>query len=114
VEFSVEEPNPELQVQIDRERMAALGLSVADVGTTLQTAFNGNDRSKYREEGFEYDILVSLDKFNRANKEDVSNLVFVNNKGQQVQLKQFATVSQELGASVLERNRICRLSATAI
>jgi HAE1 family hydrophobic/amphiphilic exporter-1 len=112
VEFSVEEPNPELQVQIDRERMAALGLSVADVGTTLQTAFNGNDRSKYREEGFEYDILVSLDKFNRANKEDVSNLVFVNNKGQQVQLKQFATVSQELGASVLERRD--RLTAITV
>jgi HAE1 family hydrophobic/amphiphilic exporter-1 len=103
VEYSVEDPNPELQVHIDRERMAALGLSVADVGSTLQTAFNGNDQSKYREEGFEYDILVSLDRFNRSSKEDVEKLTFVNNRGQQVELKQFATVNQELGASVLER-----------
>jgi HAE1 family hydrophobic/amphiphilic exporter-1 len=103
VELSVEDPNPELQVRIDRERMAALGLSVADVGSTLQTAFNGNDRSKYREGTYEYDIQISLDKFNRKSGEDVSNLSFVNNKGQLVQLKQFADVTQDLGASKLER-----------
>jgi HAE1 family hydrophobic/amphiphilic exporter-1 len=114
VEFSVEDPNPELQVHIDRERLAALGLSVADVGATLQTAFNGNNNSQYREGGFEYDILVSLDRFNRKNKEDVSNLSFVNNQGQLVQLKQFATVDQELGASVLERrDRLTSITVNA-
>ena len=103
VEFSVEDPKPELQVHIDRERMAALGLSVADVGTTLQTAFNGNDNSKYRQDPYEYDINISLDKFNRSSIDDVSNLTFRNNQGQLIPLKQFAEVDQELGASKLER-----------
>jgi len=114
VEFSIEDPTPELQVQIDRERLAALGLSVADVGSTLQTAFNGNDASQYREGQYEYDIVISLDKFNRTSGEDVSNLSFVNNRGQLVQLKQFADVSQELGASKLERrDRLTSITVNA-
>jgi hydrophobic/amphiphilic exporter-1 (mainly G- bacteria), HAE1 family len=112
VEFSIEDAIPELQVKIDRERMAALGLSVAEVGNNLRTAFNGNDDSKYREGQYEYDILVSLDKFNRANANDVANLTFLNNKGKLVELKQFATVSQELGAAKLERRD--RLSSIAV
>ncbi|QNF34673.1 efflux RND transporter permease subunit [Adhaeribacter swui] len=103
VDLSVEDPSPELQVKLDRDRMAALGLNVGDVGSTLQTAFNGNDVSKYREEGYEYDIVISLDKFNRSSQEDVRNISFVNNQNQKVELKQFAQVSQELGASKLER-----------
>jgi HAE1 family hydrophobic/amphiphilic exporter-1 len=112
VEFSIEDAIPELQVKIDRERMAALGLSVAEVGNTLRTAFNGNDDSKYREEQYEYDILVSLDKFNRSNVDDVAGLTFLNNKGQLVELKQFATVTQELGAAKLERRD--RLSSITV
>lgn len=103
VELSTEDPNPELQVRIDRERMAALGLSVADVGNSLKIAFNGNDHSKFRDGIYEYDIKVSLDKFNRSGVEDVSNLTFVNSKGNLITLNQFATVTQELGASKLER-----------
>ncbi|QHT71273.1 efflux RND transporter permease subunit [Rhodocytophaga rosea] len=112
VEFSIEDPNPELQVKLDRERMAALGLSVTDIGSTLRTAFNGNDDSKYRQGQYEYDIFISLDRFNRSNRDDVSNITFVNNQGQLVELKQFADVSQELGASKLERRD--RLSAITV
>jgi HAE1 family hydrophobic/amphiphilic exporter-1 len=114
VEFSVEDPRPELQVKIDRERMAAFGLSVADVGGTLRTAFNGNDDSKFREDPYEYDIKVSLDKFNRSSIDDVSNLTFINNAGQPVALKQFAEVNQELGASKLQRrDRVSSISVNA-
>ncbi|WP_347158857.1 efflux RND transporter permease subunit [Pontibacter chitinilyticus] len=104
VEFSIEDPRPELQVHIDRDRMAALGLNVAEVGSSLRTAFSGSDDSKYREGGYEYDIKVSLDRFNRNSLDDVSNLTFINNQGKLVTLNQFATVTQELGASKLERN----------
>ncbi|HEY8399807.1 MAG TPA: efflux RND transporter permease subunit [Cytophagaceae bacterium] len=114
VELSTEDPNPELQVKIDRERMAALGLTVGEVGSTLRTAFNGNDESKFREGIYEYDINISLDKFNRSNVDDVSNLTFVNNKGELIALNQFATVVQELGASKLERrDRVSAITVNA-
>ncbi len=114
VEFSIEDAIPELQVKIDRDRMAALGLSVADVGSSLRTAFTGNDNSQYREGQYEYDINVSLDRFNRASIDDVGNLTFVNNKGELIKLKQFAGVSQELGAAKLERrDRLASITVNA-
>lgn len=112
VELSTEDPKPELQVKINREKMAALGLNLAEVGATLRTAFSGNDNSKYREGAFEYDIKIGLDQFNRSSINDVSNLAFTNNQGQLVTLKQFADVEQELGATKLERRD--RLSAITV
>lgn len=112
VELSTEDPKPELQVRIDRERMASLGLNVAEVGTTLRTAFNGNDNSEFREGPYEYDINIVLDKFNRSSIDDVSSLTFRNNRGNLVELKQFATISQELGATKLERRD--RLSSITV
>ncbi len=112
VELSTEDPKPELQVRIDRERMASLGLNVAEVGTTLRTAFNGNDNSEFREGPYEYDINIVLDKFNRSSIDDVSSLTFRNSRGSLVELKQFATISQELGATKLERRD--RLSSITV
>jgi len=103
VKLSAEDGNPEVKIDLDREKMAKLGLTMEMVGATLQNALAGNNDSKYREKGTEYDIRVMLDAFDRQNPEDVKNLTFTNQSGEQVQLKQFATVTQSTGASVLER-----------
>jgi HAE1 family hydrophobic/amphiphilic exporter-1 len=42
-ELSTDSGNPEVQVNIDRDKMASLGLNLSSVGQTMQTAFN-----KYR------------------------------------------------------------------
>jgi len=112
VQFSTKDPKPEIEVNLDREKMAQLGLSAADVGMTLQNAFRGDETSKFKEGGNEYDILISLDKFDRSNIDDVKSLSFVNNKGQTFQLDQFANISETMGESVLER--IDRLSSIKV
>ncbi|GAB3643685.1 efflux RND transporter permease subunit [Spirosoma arcticum] len=112
VKYSVKDPKPEVTVNLDRERMAQLGLSAADVGLSLQNAFRGNDLSKFKQGGNEYDILVSLDQFDRTQPADVARLTFVNNQGKTFELSQFATVQEQVGESVLER--IDRLSSITI
>jgi HAE1 family hydrophobic/amphiphilic exporter-1 len=52
--YSIDDPRQEVQIKLDREKMATLGLSVSDVGSTLRTALNGNDNSKYSEGSNEY------------------------------------------------------------
>jgi HAE1 family hydrophobic/amphiphilic exporter-1 len=101
--FSIDDPRQELQVKLDREKMAKLGLSVTDVGSTLRVALNGNDNSKYREGNFEYDILVRADGFDRTKPEDVAQLTFLNNRGELIELQQFADIKYGLGPSTLER-----------
>ena len=103
VRLSSETGKPEMHIEIDRAKMAQLGLSVADVGTTLRIALTGDDQSKYRDGSNEYDIRIQFDEFNRTRTEDLGNIAFMNNRGQQVELKQFAAIEQSSGPTKLER-----------
>lgn len=103
MKLSVETGNPEINVQVDRDKMAALGLTLQTVGANMQTAFSGNTDGKYRAGEYEYDINIRFDAFNRKNIQDVSNLIFINSRGEQVRLSQFATITESSGPSMLER-----------
>lgn len=103
ISSSVEGGNPEVKVEVNRQRMADCGLAMAQVGLTLQTAFSGNTDAKYRDGDFEYPIRVALDAFDRRSVEDIKNLSFVNPLGSTVYLKQFADVRQGTAPTRLER-----------
>ncbi len=103
VRLSSETGKPEMHIEIDRAKMAQLGLSVADVGTTLRVALTGDDQSKYRDGSNEYDIRIQFDEFNRTHTDDLGSMAFMNNRGQQVELKQFASIYQSSGPTKLER-----------
>jgi HAE1 family hydrophobic/amphiphilic exporter-1 len=103
VSVSVEEGSPELAIDIDREKLAQLGLSIGQIGSTMQNAYAGNTDAKYRVGNNEYDINVRLDEFDRSNPTDVEAITFVNSKGEQIPLTQFATIKQSSGPSMLER-----------
>ncbi|MBA9073608.1 HAE1 family hydrophobic/amphiphilic exporter-1 [Flavobacterium gossypii] len=103
IKLSVEEGSPEIAVQVDRDKMAALGLTLQTVGMTMQTAFNGNTDAKFRAGEYEYDINVRFNEYDRSNINNVSDLVFINDAGQQIKLSQFASVKESSGPSLLER-----------
>ncbi|MHB8337097.1 MAG: efflux RND transporter permease subunit [Ignavibacteriaceae bacterium] len=107
VRLSTEVGNPETRVDIDRQKLADFGLSIADVGATLQVAMQGNDDAKFRDGNDDYNILVSLDKFDRSKISDLKQMTFVNNKGQTIELQQFANIYQSTGPTNLQRmNRV--------
>ena len=103
VKLSVESGNPEINVQVDRDKMAALGLSLQTVGLTMQTAYSGNTDGKFRAGEYEYDINIKYSSFDRKSIDDVSNLLFINERGEQIKLSQFAIVKEGSGPSQLER-----------
>ncbi|GGB77289.1 efflux RND transporter permease subunit [Dyadobacter sediminis] len=112
VKYSVKDPKPEVSVNLDREKMAQLGINAAEVGGALQNAFRGNDQSKFKQNGNEYDILISLDQFDRTSANDISRLTFVNSQGRTFELSQFASIQEQIGESVLER--VDRLSSVTV
>lgn len=103
VRLSSEEGKPETRVDINREKMASFGLTIAEVGATLRTGLTGDDEAKYREDGDEYDIRVQLDEFDRSRTEDVGALTVMNRRGEQIRLDQFATIAQTTGPTKLQR-----------
>jgi HAE1 family hydrophobic/amphiphilic exporter-1 len=114
IRLSVEKSKPEMQISLDRDKMSMLGLSVADVGNTLQLAFAGNTDLQYSELGTDYDIDVKLDQFDRKKTDDIGSITFKNSKGEIIELRQFANIYQSLGPNKLERyNRISSLTVNA-
>ncbi len=103
VRLSSQEGNPETRVVIDRDKLNAFGLTIAEVGATLRTALTGDDDSKFRDGANEYDLRIILDKFDRSNTESLKKITFFNKKGEQIELQQFATVVRTSGPTKLER-----------
>ncbi len=103
VRLSSESGKPELQIDIDRAKLAEFGLSIAEVGQTLRVALAGDDQSKFREGNTEHDIRIQLDEFNRSRTSDVGSLTFMNMRGQQIELSQFANIYSSAGPTKLQR-----------
>ncbi|HTO93361.1 MAG TPA: efflux RND transporter permease subunit, partial [Bacteroidota bacterium] len=103
VRLTSEAGKPEMQIEIDREKMASLGLTLGEVGEALRIAFNGDDESKYREGTDEYPIRVVLDRLDRSRTADIASLTFANRRGQLIQLQQFASVRLATGPTKLQR-----------
>lgn len=100
---SVEAGNPEVQVVVDRQRMAEYGLTMAQLGLTLQTAFSGNTDARFREGDGEHPIRVALDAFDRRSAEDIRNLTIINPLGTPIAIHRFAEVLEGSGPTRLER-----------
>ncbi len=103
VRLSSEEGVPESRIEIDREKLSTLGLTLADVGATLRIAFNGDDDSKFQDGPNQYPIRIVLDPQDRTQKSNIEDLTFLNRKGQLIALKQFAHVVQTIGPTKLGR-----------
>ncbi|SEH79734.1 heavy metal efflux pump, CzcA family/hydrophobe/amphiphile efflux-1 (HAE1) family protein [Paenimyroides aquimaris] len=103
VKLTSEDGNPEVVVKLDRDKMNALGLNVATVGLTMQTAFSGNTDTKYRAGDTEYDINIRYDEIGRGTIDDVKTLKFINSEGQSIMLEQFADITYGSGPTLLER-----------
>jgi HAE1 family hydrophobic/amphiphilic exporter-1 len=68
---------PELRVEIDRERAAALGVEVQEIAQTLQIAVGGDERaSRYHDKGADdtYDVELRLVGIDRGSRDAISQL----------------------------------------
>jgi HAE1 family hydrophobic/amphiphilic exporter-1 len=103
VRLSVEEGKPEMRIDIDRDKMALYGLTMAEVGATLNIALRGDDKSTFRDGPTDYDIRIALDEFDKAKTEKLEEITFTNRLGQIIPLAQFASVNFTTGPSLLQR-----------
>ncbi len=92
VTSSLRKQTPELRVNLDRQRIADLGLSTAQIGQVVSTSILGSTVTQFRDGGDEYDIRLQLDKKSRTSKEDLENILIMAPTGAQVPLRALATI----------------------
>jgi hydrophobe/amphiphile efflux-1 (HAE1) family protein len=112
VRSTYELSKPELRIHIDRNRAAALGISVADISRTLQILFGGLDLSTIKLGGKEYDVIAQLDRESRLTPADLDRLYVRSNSGGLVQLNN--VVSYATGAGPSSINHFNRFRAATI
>lgn len=103
VRYSTKSPKTDISINVDREKASLYGLSVAEVGGAVQLAFQGNDRSRFKDKGEEYNINIMLDRADKYSIDDVRNLTIQNQKGAIVRLQDVADIEEVDGQSVRQR-----------
>ncbi|WP_413166568.1 efflux RND transporter permease subunit [Capilliphycus salinus ALCB114379] len=89
---------PELQVIPNRERLAEVGLSEAELGRVVEAALGGLRASKFVDGKRELDVTVELKDTFVDTPEDLRQLAIYAGDGRQVQLTDVAEVVETTGA----------------
>ncbi|HET6408824.1 MAG TPA: efflux RND transporter permease subunit, partial [Chthoniobacteraceae bacterium] len=108
---------PQLNISIDRDRAAALGVTIEEVSRAMQILFGGLDLSRVKKDGKEYDVIVQLSRQSRLTPRDFDSVYVRSNTGQLVQLTAVVN-AQELAApgqiNHYNRLRSAEIQATPI
>ncbi len=94
---------PEVDVEIDRARVADLGLDVSVIGRTLETLLGGRDVSTFQIGSEQYDVTVALPPEERASPETLSRIFVRSNDGEMVQLSNVVKVRESVAPRDLRR-----------
>jgi len=110
-----DETKPQLRVNVDRERASDLGISITDIGTTLETMMGERRVTRYIDRGEEYDVILRAEAENRATARDLSNIYLRGtNTDQLIPLANLITVADTAGPTELNRyNRLRAITLTA-
>ena len=89
---SLDDSTREIFVEINRDKAAAYGLSVAQIAQTLRTAVSGTTVTKLRSEGKETDVVVQLGEMWRDNVDSVGSIPIQTARGTLVPLQDVASL----------------------
>jgi HAE1 family hydrophobic/amphiphilic exporter-1 len=103
VDLTFRSGKPQLSVDIDRERAAALGVPAVMLGTTMRSFLGGDAITQYREGGDTFDVKVKLPPEVLADPAQVSALTVRAPSGQLVELRNLADIRPDEGPSQIDR-----------
>lgn len=86
---------PELNVTINREKAASVGVVVSDISQTLQLALSGQRFSYFTMNGKQYQVLGQLERAKRDEPLDLKTIYVRNNKNEMIQIDNLVTITEE-------------------
>ncbi len=97
------DPQPALQIDLDRDRLAALGLNSGTVGQSIRSMIAGFTATEYREEGEEYDIIIRYAASYRQHLDDIRRMKVVTPDGALVEVGALGSVREIYTPPNIER-----------
>jgi HAE1 family hydrophobic/amphiphilic exporter-1 len=105
-------------VIVDREKASELGLDVTAIGNAVRDAIAGNDTTKYREKGEEFDIRVQFAEADRSRVDQLADLIVgskkVEGRSFPIRLADVAEIRRGEGPTKIDRqDRLRKVSVSA-
>ena len=100
-----EPPLPQLQVVVDREKIAQYGLNVSDVTDLIEVAIGGKAVGQLFVDSKSYDIICQYNQKYRDTPEKIGSLTLATPDGARIPLAQVADIRLTTGASTITREQ---------
>lgn len=74
IDWDYKETKPQIEVVVDYDRAAELGVSVGNIGRTLETMLGSRRVTTYIEDGEEYDVILEADRDRQRTPASLENI----------------------------------------
>ncbi|MDR2029461.1 MAG: efflux RND transporter permease subunit [Treponema sp.] len=108
---------PQIEIELDRDRLYALGLNTLTVGNEIKAAVDGITATRYKSGGHDYDVVLILAEADRSTRPALDH-IFVNSQvAGRVPLSSFASYREGTGPLTISRenqSRVIHVTAGAV
>ncbi|MBC2601904.1 efflux RND transporter permease subunit [Puniceicoccus vermicola] len=94
---------PQIEVDVDRELAADLGLNMSDIGNNLGSAFGGAYVNRFSIDGWSYKVIPQVERIARLVPEQLGDLYFTAADGSVYPASTIISVSQKVEPRQLKR-----------
>lgn len=115
IDWDYKETKPQIEVLIDTNRAADLGVSVNNIGRTLEAMLGSRRATTYIDDGEEYDVIMQGERHEQRTTTSLENMyVRSERSGELIPLANLVTLKEMADASRLNRyNRMRSLTIEA-
>lgn len=115
IDWDYKETKPQIQVNIDYDRAAELGVTVGNIGRTLETMLGSRRVTTYIDAGEEYDVILEGERDAQRTPTDLQHIfVRSSRSGELIPLSNLVTLEEYADSSTLNRyNRVRAITLSA-
>lgn len=115
IDWDYKETQPQFRIQVDYDRAADLGVTVSEIGSTLQTMLGSRRVTTYIDGGEEYDVILEGLRSEQNTPTDIQNIyVRSQRSGELIPLSNLVTIASLADSPTLSRyNRVRAITVEA-
>lgn len=99
---------PEISVVLDKEKMAAYGVTISDAQAVLEMAFGGKTATQKYEGERKFDVRIRYEKEYRKDENDIANLMVPTISKTKIPLKEICSIRRLTGPAFIYRDNTKR------
>ncbi len=114
IESSLKLNTPQLRVQVNRDKVADVDISIGVLGRTLETMMGGRQVTRFKREGQQYDVVVQVADVDRATPDDLRRIYVRSDRGEMIQLSNLVDIEETVAPQELNHfNQLRSATITA-